>query len=236
MSHNQNISHIANVNSIENLAVTFPMWSIPDGNYDPFHKGQNVNFALNIEKAKIRKALKKQCYLKQRTFAEYSFCAKVIGNYSQKGMDGNFLVLDTGTYKFFMHNYSKKIPYSAGEFIVGHGLIEVDYFIWGEQSYKIQDVPDIYFDFVIEKILYIKFPVECTTVNDEVIILYTSLSSPESEYEIVEIENMADEDEGAIELEEQLNDDNIATYATRSFTLFILKRVGLYPAPFLNNN
>jgi hypothetical protein len=224
------------IHYMENLFVTFPSWSISDGNYNPFQKGQKVNFALNIENAKIRKSLKKQCYLKQRTFAEYSFCAKVIGNYSQEGMDGHFLVLETGLYKFFMHSYGNKFSYQEGEFIVGKGELAVDYFIWGEQSYKIQDVPDIYFDFVIEKILHIKFPIEYTTFNDEVIISHASLSSAESEFEIVELENMSDREGESIVLEEQLNDNNIATYYSRSFTLFILKRVGLYPDPFLNNN
>ena len=56
MSNKQNTSHKVNTNSMESIVVTFPSWSISYGNYNPFQKGQNVNFALNIEKAKIRKS------------------------------------------------------------------------------------------------------------------------------------------------------------------------------------
>ena len=227
MSNKQNTRHKAITNSMESIVVTFPSWSISDGNYNPFQKGQNVNFALNIEKAKIRKSLKKQCYLNQRKFSDYSFCARVIGNFSHDNMDGHFLVLETGIYKFFMHNYSKKFTYQEGEFVVGNGQIEVDYFIWGEQSYKIQGIPEIYYDFVIEKILHIEFPVKYLNANNEIIVSVsnTSLSSTESEYEIVEIENMSDEYEMDIETNKKMNDDNIAMIINDSFTLFVLNIV-----------
>ena len=225
MSLKLNTGFITNAHSNETLFVSFPAWSISDGNYDPFQQGQKVNFALNIEKANIRKAIKNQCYLKQRKFSIYSFCARVIGNYSQKGMDGHFLVLETGLYKFFIHNYSNKSPYQLGEFIVGSGEIEVDYFIWGEQSYKIPNVPDIYFDFVIEKILHIKFPVRYIYENDDVIISRTSFSSTASEYEIVEIQNMAlYSDERVKEINEKWEDDNIISIDNPSFFLFILNK------------
>ncbi len=213
------------VNSFDIIHVTFPSWSISDGSYNSFRKGQKVNFALNIENAKFRKSIKKQCYLKHRRFSEYSFCAKIIGNYSQKGMDGHFLVLETGVFKFFMHSYSHiKNSYQEGEFIVGKGNIEVDYFIWDEQSYKIHNVPDIYCDFEIKKILYIKFPIEYTDINNKVIISNTSLSSNESEFEIVEIENMTNMDEMEKEINEKMDDYNILVINNPSFVLFVLNR------------
>jgi hypothetical protein len=129
------------------LVVTFPIWSIEDGNYNHYNKGQKDSFAISIEKSKIRKSLKEKCYLKHRNLSEYSFRAKVIGNYTHNITEGQFLVLDTGIFKFFMHDHNARLPYNEGEFIVGKGELAVDYYIWGEQSYRIPDVPNIYYEF-----------------------------------------------------------------------------------------
>jgi hypothetical protein len=219
---------------MKNLVVTFETWTISDGVYNPFHKGQTESFALNIERAKIRKSKRKQCYLKQSKFSDYSFCAKVIGNFSQEGMEGNFLVIDTGFFKFFMHHYSSKIfPYKVDEFIVGKGQITVDYFVWGEQSYKIENVPNIYYDFIIEKIQFVNIPTTYIAKTDDIIISPTSLSSTQfSDIDIVEVDDMADyfaseevsEEENKEESDEK-NDDIIIIENSRSFVLFELKLI-----------
>ena len=225
MSQNRNNTNNAIVNSVEYIVVSFPMWSISDGNYHPFRRGQKVSFAINVKEAKIRKSIKEKCYLKQRKFAEYSFCARVIGNFSQEGMDGHFLVLDTGMYKFFMHHYSAKFSYLEGEFVVGKGKLEVDYFIWHEESYKIKNAPDINCDFVIGKIQYVNFPIKFITADEEVIISYSSLSSPELEYEIIDIEDMSNEEEMDEEYEVLSNRDDVNMIINPSFTIFHLKEV-----------
>jgi hypothetical protein len=210
---------------MKNLFATFETWSIADGNYDPFHKGQKVSFAFEMHQPKYRRSIKKQCYLKQRKFSDYSFCAKVIGNYAQEGMDGVFLVVDTGSYKFFILSFGKKFPYQEGDFIVGKGQITVDYFIWGEQSYKIVNVPDIYYNFIIEKILFVKIPATYYNENNDVIIFPTSLSSSQyTDIDIIEIEDMASTEEDE-EMKSALEDDNISFIKNPSFTLFELKLI-----------
>ena len=217
---------------MKNLNVTFETWSIADGNYDPFHKGQKVRFAFEMHQPKIRRSIKKQCYLKQQKFSDYSFCAKVIGNYAQEGMDGIFLVVDTGCYKIFLLSFHKKFPYQEGEFIVGKGQITVDYFVWGEQSYKIENVPNIYYDFIIEKIQFVNIPTTYIAETDDIIISPTSLSSTQfSDIDIVEVDDMADyfaseevsEEENKEESDEK--NDDIIIENSRSFVLFELKLI-----------
>ena len=225
---------------MKNLIVTFETWTISDGVYNPFHKGQTESFALNIERAKIRKSKRKKCYLKQSKFSDYLILGEVICNYSEEKRshmaNDNFIVINTGQYKFFMHKSGDAFPYKVGEFVVGKGQITVDYFIWGEQSYKIENVPDIYYDFIIEKIQFVKIPTTYIAETDDIIISPTSLSSTEfSDIDIIEVENMADyfasEEENEEESEEvkeeesdEMNDD-IIIENSRSFVLFELKLI-----------
>jgi hypothetical protein len=217
---------------MKNLIVTFELWSISDGNYNPFHKGQKVSFALNIERAKIRKSKRKQFYLKQSKFSDYLILGEVICNYTEEKRshmaNDNFIVINTGQYKFFMHKSGDAFPYKVGEFIVGKGQITVDYFIWGEQSYKIENVPDIYNDFIIEKIQFVKIPTTYIVETDDIVISPTYLSSNEfSDIDIVEVEDMADyftNEEVNEEESEEMNDD-IVEQTHCSFTLFELKKV-----------
>jgi hypothetical protein len=216
---------------MENLCVTFETWTIADGNYDPFHKGQKVSFALNIQRDKIRRSIRKQYYLKQQSFSDYSFCGEVICNYSEEQhkhmANDNFIVIDTGLYKFFMHKSGDAYPYQVGEFVVGKGQIAVDYFIWGEQSYKIENLPDIYYDFIIGKILYIQIPQKFLTQGNGVLISPTSLSSAEyTDVDIVEIENMAEhENSDENNEEEDNNEDCEIMHMSRSFCVFELERL-----------
>ncbi len=161
---------------MENLCVAFQAWTFWDGVYDPFQIGEIHSFALNLVHAKIKKSKRTNVFLRQKKYCNYSFRGEVICIYSEEKRSfmavDNFIVVDTGLYKFFMHDGSK-FPYSVGQFIEGQAIVEIDYFIWGEQSHKIENTPDIYYNFLVDKILQVTIPRELIYEDDDVYICPT---------------------------------------------------------------
>lgn len=180
---------------MNNLCATFETWCMIDGTYEPFQKGQKVNLSFNIKPEKIRKSVKKEFYLKQEKYSDYLFCGKVICIYTENNL--SLLVIDTGHYKFFIEGPGGKSLFSPGQFVKGKGQIIVDYFIWGESLYKIENAPDIYYDFIIDRILQVSTPEKFTAENDCISISPTSLGSSEyTDNDLVEVIDMLDDESG----------------------------------------
>jgi len=164
-----------------------------DGTYDPFKKGQKANLSFYIKLEKIRKSGEKEFYLKQEKYSDYLFCGEVICSYTENNL--SLLVIDTGHYKFFIEGPGEKVLFLPGQFIKGKGQIIVDYFIWGESLCKIENAPDIYYDFIIDRILQVSTPEKFTAENDCISISPTSLGSSDyTDNDLVEVIDMLDDE------------------------------------------
>jgi hypothetical protein len=174
---------------MENICATFETWYIGEGTYSPLHKGQKVNLSFYIKPEKIRKSVKKEFYLKQTKYSDYLFCGEVICSYTEKNF--SLLVIDTGHYKLFIERYRGKSSPSPGQFVKGKGQIILDYFIWAETLHEIDNAPDIYYNFIIERILQVTVPERFKFENDEISFSPTSLDSSEyTYYDVVEVQDM----------------------------------------------
>ena len=190
-----------NKTKMKNICAAFQEWTLWDGMYKPFQIGEINSFALNLVHTRIRKTKRTNVFLKQNKYCNYSFRGKVVCVYSEKRDPGscmavdNFIVIDTGKYKFFMHGGSE-FPYSVGQFIEGQAIIEIDYFIWGEQSHKIENTPDIYYNFLVDKILQVIIPRELIYEDDDVYICPTysdpSAYNGQNVFEVMEMNNTDD--------------------------------------------
>ena len=176
-----------------NLCVTFETWCISDGTYDPLQKGQNVNLSFYIQPEKIRKSVKNEFYLKQEKYSDYLFCGEVICRYAEKHL--KLLVIDTGYYKFFIEDHGGKSLPSPGQFVKGEGRIIADYFIWASSLDEIKNAPDIYYNFIIDRILQVNTPAKFISEDDGIVISPTSLGSSEfDDKDVVEVQDMFDEE------------------------------------------
>jgi hypothetical protein len=192
---------------MENICATFETWYIGEGTNSPFHKGQKVNLSFYVKPEKIRKSVKKEFYLQQTKYSDYLFCGEVICRYTEKNL--SLLVINTGYYKFFIERYRGKSSPSPGQFVKGKGQIILDYFIWAETLQKIDNAPDIYYNFKIDRILQVSVPERFKFENDEIAFSPTSIDSSEyTDDDVVEVQDMNDENGDFYLLElKQINEE-----------------------------
>lgn len=176
------------------LCVIFEEWHLGDGTYPPLHRGEKVNLSFYIPTNDFKIADKQESYFIQIKDSDYSFCGQVIRNYKEN--DRQLIIVDTGTFKFYMEIPGKKLSLTVGQFICGSGPLLIDYYAWVENLRNYKNRPDLFYNFKVDKIRKVQIPEKFIYRNDKAMSYPSSLSSKDySENDMLEIEDM-DRDNG----------------------------------------
>jgi hypothetical protein len=171
------------------LCVTFEEWYLGDGTYPLFHCGEKVNLSFYIPTNDFKIADMQESYFKQIKDSDYSFSGQVIRNYKEN--DGQLIIIDTGTFKFYMEIPKKKLSLTVGQFICGSGSLLIDYYAWVENLRNYENPPDLFYNFKVAKIRKVQIPEKFIYRNDKAMSYPSSLSPNDcTENDILEIEDM----------------------------------------------
>jgi len=181
---------------MEKLCVTFEEWHLGDGNYPPLHKGQKVNLSFYIYPGNKEINANEEYYFNPIADSNYMFSGKVIRNYVDN--EKQIIIIDTGSFKFYLEEFDLNFRPLVGQFISGNGLLLLDYYIWVENLDDYPDAPNIFYNFEVSQILRISIPERFIHRHSDGGTSYpTSLSPGEYDNEHVqEIEDMADDTSG----------------------------------------
>ena len=177
---------------MNDICATFEEWYLGDGTYPPLRRGQKVNLSFYVLPKEIKIVEDSDNYFNQIKLSDYSFCGLVIRNYSDS--DKQIIIVDTGDFKFYIEQYDKSFSPMVGQFISGTGQLLLDYYIWVENLSHYENVPDIFYNFVVDKILIVKMPEKFIHRHDKGLSAPTSLASTEyTDSDMIEIEDMHNE-------------------------------------------
>ena len=136
------------------ICSTFEEWYIEDGNYPPLNKGDKVNLSFSMQIKNIE-IIEDEIYnFNKIKYSEYEFSGKVIYNYD------NILIIDTNNFMFYSDEGKKAGKKNKdillNSFVKGSGKLLVDYYVWvGNYGKRGENPPDIFYNFIVEKILEI---------------------------------------------------------------------------------
>ena len=171
------------------LCVIFEEWYLGDGTYPPLYRGEKVNLSFYISTNDCKISDKQEFYFIQIKDSDYSFSGRVIRNYKEN--DGQLIIVDTGTFKFYMEIPREKLSLAVGQFICGSGPLLIDYYAWVENLRNYENHPDLFYNFKVDKIRKVQIPEKFISRNDKAMAYPSSLSPKDySENDILEIEDM----------------------------------------------
>jgi hypothetical protein len=171
------------------LCVIFEEWYLGDGTYPLLRRGEKVNLSFYIPTNDCKISDKRESYFVQIKDSDYSFSGQVIRNYKEN--DEQLIIIDAGTFKFYMEIPRKKLSLTVGQFICGSGSLLIDYYAWVENLRNYENRPDLFYNFKVVKIRKVQIPEKFIYRNDKAISHPSSLSPKDySENDILEIEDM----------------------------------------------
>ncbi len=154
---------------MKNITVSFETWTIEDGSYNSFGKGDKEVFAIGLGKAKVKIANSNYKYLIKNKLNRYSFSGKIIfceGGYEPK------IAIDTGFFRLFISG-SIITEFKKGQFIIGQGELFVDSYEW---MHVVKGAPPIYTNFIVNKISGENMP-DVPVHEDEHLTIWTWTNS-----------------------------------------------------------
>jgi hypothetical protein len=138
------------------LCAMFEDWLIEDGDYPPLEKGQNVNLSFRVFSDNIKVEKNNIYVFDQKKYSKYNFSGKII----YKNLD--IIIVDSMYLKFYIENDSKRnnlLNISVGQFIKGSGVLKVDPYAYRMEIYrKDENLPEIFYNLIVEKIFELKIP------------------------------------------------------------------------------
>lgn len=172
------------------ICATFEEWYLGDGTYPPLRKGQNVNLSFYINPTVLSLTTRTNLEFKQNQNSDYSYRGQVIKSYtSEEGSQLN--IIDCGQFKFFVEEGSNIPKLNEGQFIEGHGMLLIDYYMWVENLGDYHNAPDIFFNLRVDRIRKVKIPERFINRNGNSMSYPSSLSPADySDKDLVEIEDM----------------------------------------------
>lgn len=175
------------------LCVTFEEWYLGDGTYPPLHRGEKVNLSFYIPTNDYRVAETQESYFTQVKDSVYSFGGQVIRNYKES--DGQLIIVDTGTLKFYMEIPGNKLSLTVRQFICGTGPLLIDYYAWVENLRNYENPPDLFYNFTVDNIRKVQIPEKFIHRHDKSVAHPSSLNPTDySENDVIEIEDMRTDD------------------------------------------
>ncbi|WP_324677868.1 hypothetical protein [Hymenobacter sp. GOD-10R] len=169
--------------------MTFERWYLGDGTYPPLHNGQKVNLSFYVSTNDLKIDNTQLCYFKQLYNSDYSFCGQIIRNYQDE--DSQLVIIDTSTVKFYIELPIQEFKAVVGQFVSGTGQLLVDYYMWVENLENYQNPPNLFYNFIVDKIREVIVPEKYIIRADRSISYPSSLSAKDySENDIVEVESM----------------------------------------------
>ncbi len=165
------------------LTAIFEMWHLDDGNYPPLHKGMAVNLAFEIQPRSLsRTTSSAPLALHPLGEAEYEFVAEVILSLphglpgptraelirlhpdqaaglarADLGPNPPLAVLDSGEFRFYVEGKAAR-GLRSGMRLKGSGTLLLDYYVWGENCWRLASPPDLYYSLDVTRIRQVQVP------------------------------------------------------------------------------
>jgi hypothetical protein len=174
------------------LTAVFETWHIGDGNYPPLHKGQLVNLSFELEPNSLSKVSSVvPSRLEQVKDAEYTFAGPVLKVYSDPP-DGQIAVVQAGDFRFYLNSFPKGIASpKENDYLVGHGRLLLDHYLWVEFLSEYSDPPDLFFTLRVVRIRSVTIPEPFISRTEKSVSGPASLKYEDySSAEIEEVERM----------------------------------------------
>jgi len=150
----------------ELIHVGFSLWTIPDGSYSVPTQGDEETYAIGLSFKTARKIQKEKKALNLIKEMLYYFAGEII-HIEWDSTKQIYLVIDTGKFKFFVSD-ANILKLKIGDYFEGIGYLGVDSYEWmhvGHDYYQnpngrveTSGVPNIYYNFIIDKIIAEKRP------------------------------------------------------------------------------
>jgi hypothetical protein len=171
-----------------NLTVVFQAWHLDDGNYPPLKRGQQVNLSFEIYPFETAKGDANQ----NDSFmhlggGSYEFKGSILRTYDDDPQE-IVTIIQSGDFRFYIN---RPLSLKRGDPVAGRGALLFDHYLWVEFLDHYPNPPDLFFQFVVQRIWRVQIPERFVTRHERGKSFPASLSPTEYVPEAVtEIETM----------------------------------------------